>query len=636
MSHSKPNHIKFILILIICIFSTSKLFAEYKYSPYPDSVLLKIEHENKSLESQVEALEEYFEIMYHIETMFYKGKYHLPILKKYEQKVFVLNNDIHTSKFYLAKGSIYYNLYSSDSSLVYYFKAFELAKDINYIPVIVHSANFIAFSNLGMMNKYRQNPKMASKYFHIAYLASLETDDPFAKASANWSRSEMFSNKNKDSSEYYVKKAVSYLDELPASKAHLKLFGIYLCMSFTKEKDTQKQFLQKGIKYIKEIEANRICVLLSIDHLYSELYARAKQYDKSAHYAKKYLSSQKELGKELIRFSVHYYTYTLLYRYNKELGNYKEALYFHEKYLDFLNMTSTQDERVTTLEITNQLENERYLSEKKMQSQRQIFILIISGVLLLIVFIVSLYFFKRSKDRKRVNDKLTILNATKDKLFSIVSHDLRSPVAGFKQMLDAITLNYDRLNEDAKREYITSLRNSSNHLYLMLDNLLSWAKINIGNIHCDIEELDANLVAANEIEIIDKALETKNLSVQFIGLTSPIVNADGNIIRIIVRNLLANAMKYSHEGGKIEVAMEQKEALLSIKVKDYGKGMPQETISSIKQGKMVNSGIGTSNELGNGLGLSIVCELAELHGGGIEIDSLLGQGTTVTAYLAVK
>ena len=170
----------------------------------------------------------------------------------------------------------------------------------------------------------------------------------------------------------------------------------------------------------------------------------------------------------------------------------------------------------------------------------------------------------------------------------------------------------------------------------MLDNILNWARLNLGQIRCVKANVDVYSIVSNELELLEHQIQGKYLQVIIYEQIEKCCHIDENLLRIIFRNIITNAIKYSPTDSRIEVEISKLQNYLVLSIKDYGNGIDAETIESIKTRSIVQSKSGTANERGNGLGLAIVSELAELHGGEILIDSELDQFTKVTAKLNIE
>jgi signal transduction histidine kinase len=229
-------------------------------------------------------------------------------------------------------------------------------------------------------------------------------------------------------------------------------------------------------------------------------------------------------------------------------------------------------------------------------------------------------------------EELARTNATKDKLFSIISHDLKSPfsrLSGILQLLDM-----ERLSQEEFVYYAKKLRKNTDTLYGTLDNLLRWSMLQMN------KSLAANLQLIDLGDLCHQVAQfyEENLADKQIGLANEIplgtqAQADPEQVKLILRNLLTNAIKFTHQGGQVRLACSTEDEWLHVSVADQGVGMGPEQVSRLFADMGGGSGVGTSGERGTGLGLLLVKEFVENNGGVIGVQSQLGQGSTFTFTL---
>jgi len=236
-------------------------------------------------------------------------------------------------------------------------------------------------------------------------------------------------------------------------------------------------------------------------------------------------------------------------------------------------------------------------------------------------------------DRKLREDKLEKLNATKDQLFSIISHDLRGPVGKLKQLLDIYMDDPGIFDKATWDQVFHDMRRSADSLFQLLENLLSWARSqqNQGEVHYEavaLEPLVGDIFSVLKLLAADKKIGLE----MALNLNGPLLT-DRHVLSTILRNLVHNALKFTSPGGKITVTAEETPADLWIEVKDTGLGMSDEMIHRIFQKKERFTTYGTAKERGQGIGLSLCQDLAESLGANLEVTSSLGQGTAIRLHL---
>ncbi len=267
---------------------------------------------------------------------------------------------------------------------------------------------------------------------------------------------------------------------------------------------------------------------------------------------------------------------------------------------------------------------------------------------LLAAFILSIYFYisyrerKLNEDKERLkllveeqtkelilkNDQLSITNKEKDKLYSIIAHDLKGPFSSFLGLTQIMAKEIVDLEKEDIRSFAESLYKSANNLYKLLENLLQWSRMQQSAIPFS----PAPLLLKNSVSFVITEFATissgKNLSIENNIPERITVLADSNMLHSVIRNLLSNAIKFTHSDGKIVIdATETENKMAEVFVKDSGIGMNNEMISNLFTMNIQKTRKGTDDEPSTGLGLLICKEFIEKHGGTIEVSSVEGKGT---------
>lgn len=235
---------------------------------------------------------------------------------------------------------------------------------------------------------------------------------------------------------------------------------------------------------------------------------------------------------------------------------------------------------------------------------------------------------KQSEEHLRENEaRLRELNATKDKFFSIIAHDLRSPfnsILGLSEMM----VKQARENDfEGMSEYAEIIRTSSQHAMNLLINLLEWSRSQTGRIEFSPEYIDV-FTQINEVsQLLAESANQKSIAILKQIPRNTLVFADKAMLGIILRNLISNAIKFSHPGGEITISAEKKDVELLIAVEDHGVGIKNLGLEKLFRIDQTYSTLGTQNEMGTGLGLILCKEFVEKHGGRIWVESELGKGS---------
>jgi PAS domain S-box-containing protein len=227
-------------------------------------------------------------------------------------------------------------------------------------------------------------------------------------------------------------------------------------------------------------------------------------------------------------------------------------------------------------------------------------------------------------------DRLKDLVATKDKFFSIIAHDLRSPFNSIIGFLELLLSNYESLNDAEKKSYLKLIDDDTKKTLKLLDNLLEWAKVQTGKISFDPKNQKLSPILKSVEDTIEASLKLKLLQLKYKGMSDRIeVFGDTNMLTTIFRNLISNAIKYSHPGGTITVHINAKSDQLEFIIEDSGIGMNEEAKKRIFVINEQISTPGTANETGSGLGLILCKDFVERHNGKIWVESEIGIGTKI-------
>ena len=268
-----------------------------------------------------------------------------------------------------------------------------------------------------------------------------------------------------------------------------------------------------------------------------------------------------------------------------------------------------------------------------------------AGIIVLVIiglcFVMSLAI-AQSKEKSRIaqqelieNEKrLKESNETKDRFFSIIAHDLRSPFNSLLGISELIVKKYEIFDTDKLKLYMTSIHKELSKTYNLLENLLSWSRSQRNTIVVNRETLNLHLLAEESIEVLHPSANKKQIKLKNNISPDCTIDTDRELIKTVIRNLISNAIKFTPEQGNITIsATTEAQSTTKIEVSDTGIGMSQTKLSQLfKIGENVSTP-GTNNENGTGLGLIVCKEFIEKLDGSITVKSELGKGTTFCCIL---
>ncbi len=234
---------------------------------------------------------------------------------------------------------------------------------------------------------------------------------------------------------------------------------------------------------------------------------------------------------------------------------------------------------------------------------------------------------------KEKETHLRELISTKDKLFSIIAHDLRSPfnaILGFSELLITNKQDIESVDEE---KYIEIINSSTKNTLILLDNLLNWAKAQTGQIIYKQEKINLSSIITEIQEMSNSIARIKGISLTYIQTDQVEVYADINMLKTILLNLISNAVKFTNSNGEITLSAKQSGDNIEITVSDNGIGMSEQVIQNLFKIDESLIATGTANEKGSGLGLMLCKEFVEKHGGRIWVKSEVGKGSDFTFSL---
>ncbi|MCE1188301.1 MAG: tetratricopeptide repeat-containing sensor histidine kinase [Ignavibacteria bacterium] len=372
-------------------------------------------------------------------------------------------------------------------------------------------------------------------------------------------------------------------------------------------------------------------------------------------------------------------TYNLLAEYNFNKHNYRVADTYADKALALANSKSFFDERLKALMLLmkiatvngDKLKSIQYLAEfdsltetqknlvmesglatlresvknretiynklteNKLLQQRNKTLLFLSlAIVISLLSLASFLFLKyriktrAEKELRLAKDDLTRINGVKDRLFSIIAHDLRSPFTALIGYSDVLKTDFDSLGEGEKKSIIQGMNQVSRDTFNLLENLLDWSRIQNDSIICRPEIIQIKDELQSTFNLLQETAKRKEINLIYEIDDKQSIFADRNMLRIIVRNIISNAIKFSPSKSVIVISAIDSENIVTLKITDSGVGISQEVIDKLLTGQSFYTTSGTLGEKGSGLGLMLCTEFIEKNNGHLSIDSKVGFGST--------
>jgi signal transduction histidine kinase len=369
-----------------------------------------------------------------------------------------------------------------------------------------------------------------------------------------------------------------------------------------------------------------------------------KQYDE----ALKFITGSLAIAKESNARILEIRCYTMLAQVWEAKGDYKKSLGYFKQYKQLEDSLFSQDMqeklfrdqmRFATEAKDSQIEAlSRARDIKDDQIKRQEFIRNILVVVMALSVILLATVYRSGQRRRQINtlllqhqedmekrsEELERLNQVKDKFFSIISHDLRSPINALAGLLDL--LDKGAVKPEELPNHVKELKTRFNHTRTLLNNLLDWTLLQMDKLNLQANRIDLRKIVDENIQLL---VSVQNKQIQLLNTIpdNAIAFADSNTVNLVIRNLMTNAIKFTNDGGVVVIAAEEKPTEWLVTVKDNGIGMNADVLKILFDKTAPYTTRGTANEKGTGLGLILCKEFVEKNGGKIWVESKPGEGS---------
>lgn len=629
---------KYKILLIFFIFCTLKVYSD----DLTDSLEHILKKENITKEKKTKVL--YDLLIEYRNVLPMKGiDYAEEGLKLIEDDNYL--DSLYRFKLYNGIGDSYRYISRNEEAIDYYFKALRIAEKQRS-----EKNRAIALNNIGLIYNNIKDFKLALDYIKRSFnIFNNFKDKSLMIQSYNNLASIYWNDKQIDSAlKYYnmafeVSKEINDLVGLLHSYNNLGV--VYLGKG---ENYLALEYFYRSLEISTDLR-NRTGEAQTLNNL-GQVFISLGKYNTAASNIEEALSIAQELNAKAIIADSYFYL-SKLYENTK---NYELALDYSKKF----NVTKDSIYNVEQNRRIQKL-HEEYVLQKKdnqikiLQKDRQLarvitFASIALGILL--IFIAILLFAKYSAKRKsnkllknlnsQLNDsntQLQSINATKDKIFTIIAHDLKNPLSGFKNITSVLVDYYNDMDENEIKESLVTIKDASNNLMLLLENLLTWAKLQKNEIENLPEKFAINYLVKKYIDHFRPKAEEKNLDLIYNNGEEVFAFGDPNQLSIVVKNLISNAIKYSNSEGKIVVDLQNIDSNARFTIRDEGIGIEKRMLENIfKIGHGKESRFGTKGERGTGIGLILSKSFVEMNEGTIWIESEEGKGTTVSFNIPSK
>jgi signal transduction histidine kinase len=239
------------------------------------------------------------------------------------------------------------------------------------------------------------------------------------------------------------------------------------------------------------------------------------------------------------------------------------------------------------------------------------------------------------KDIDEEIEELKHSNKTKDKIISILAHDLKSQIGSIASIISFLYSDYERFTDDERKKLLLTLNGSSDQIISLLENSLYWAYSKLGKLEFNKTKVGLKDLVDNVVNQLDDSLKMKGIKIINKITKAVTANIDDNMVSTAIKNIVSNSIKFSPRGGKIQINSKKAEKNLEIIISDYGIGIKKEDLKKIFDIELNQRSLGTDEETGSGLGLMVSKEFIERNDGKIEIFSIYRKGTDVKITLPI-
>ncbi|SNR46392.1 Tetratricopeptide repeat-containing protein [Maribacter sedimenticola] len=330
---------------------------------------------------------------------------------------------------------------------------------------------------------------------------------------------------------------------------------------------------------------------------------------------------------------------------NRIKGEFEVALDYQDEYLELAEKADTENFKKGLAMLRSyqkyEAQKKQILDEKnrELASQQALTYIALAGLLLLIIMLVLIYRnFKiqgrfngilQKKQQILVNRELQLKesNNTKDKLFSLIAHDLRGPIHSFHGLMQFYVRG--QMTKEETDKFLPVALQDLSSIADMLDNLLIWGKTQINGTKHEPKNININDLIENNMRLLKPLADKKSIQVKSNVEKNLVSYSDDAHVDIVLRNLIGNAIKFTQKNGEITIDAMENESQLVLSVADNGVGMSPEKQENLFNKNNYESSYGTNNEKGTGLGLFLCKEMVEMNGGRIWVKSVIGQGSTI-------
>ncbi len=562
---------------------------------------------------------------------------------------YLLKDQSRIADMYNSIGILYGKIYNYEKALLYIHKSVELLKVVGDNKKISTSLN-----NLSVVYRSQKNFNKSLEVCMQSLYYAKKSGDEFSIASSlnNISLAYIFKEKNKEALGYQLE-AIAIFEKLKSKSrlcsSYMSVGSIY---SKLKKNEKAREYYSKALVLALELKDNYL-ISFAFQNIGSK-YLKDNDFEKAYNNLKK----AEEYGQKINDLGCLKISSENLAEYYSKIGDYKNAFEYYKKFKTYNDSIYNADnlERFQDLQLKYEVEEKdkenkilkqestiQKLAIQKQTYLKNTFIIVSITVIVIIIIVYFLLLSKRNANKKLSDnnqlitlqkDKLEEANAAKDKIFTLIGHDLKTPFYVILRYTQLLKNQFECLSDTEKKDNISELHDLTRDVYYVLENLLTWSRSQRGIIHVKKEIINLSALIYASIRPYQTNAGRKNLIIN--NLIDPSLNilADKYTLGTVIGNLFNNACKFTPSGGSITFEVVDNESTeIEILVKDTGIGIDDDKLKKLFQIGDSFSTDGTEKEKGTGLGLIICKEFIEYNNGSIYVESKINEGSVFTIKL---
>ena len=652
----------YIVLIIIVFFVSSKMSAQSEINKDSLSDVIKLNNEDIETVKALNILSEYY-LYQNIDSSVFFGKQALELSKKISYKKGIAESYRSIGRTNTISGHY-------KESLDCFYKALKINEALNDSLSIGKN-----YSSIGIVHYYQGDIEKALEFCKKTVEIYKTNDYTKGLARVYNNIGFFYSDLDKlDTAEIYFSKTIEIAKKIHDLKVETSALG-NIARNLMIKNDYQKaiEIFLKIPGKARKINDKTILAITYANIAVAYLNLAEKKIYKNAYFdsSLKYNAIALKNAEQLNSNSLKAYAYNGLTGTYKAMHDYKNAFKSLEKY-QIINdsiFNQKKTEAIANVEakyenekkqlVIENLQKEKQTDLKLIQKKNTIILIVIIGFLIVLVLSLFLYKLYRAKkqslkllDEKNKDilihkeeiaaqrDKISEIafelkktNRTKNKLFSIIAHDLKNPFQGIIGFSEMIKEDAEKQNLNKIKKFAEYIFNVSNQTYKLLDNLLNFTRSQIGLIKYNPEIINIKELVEEGIVLVQSTAEVKGVKLIDETNQKHTAYADESMISTVIRNLISNAVKFTSEGGYVKVQTENSNEKVVIKIIDCGVGIKEDDISKLFKADLNFTTFGTENEKGTGLGLVVCKDFTVKNGGTITVESDVGKGSTFTVTL---